>query len=293
MLFCVFVSLILILINNNLSLQIPQDIKFQANQIDIVRILGKIDMEVDQTSLEEAQNEFDKLDTLNDGKVFMQWNPLKKNNRATYIRIFEARIPGGTRCYLKEYLPIGLPFGKRELVCTRKLTAKWNYEILEENKKSNQENKDEINEPTSTTNYFIPSISTFPILLGSLRPDERIESSTFQTLWKEKFPRAIPPEAGNLWLVFQWDEFSFKSLRKYPSLPQIIEGLDYFRKDERDRKRWLFIRKIIRKCVLALDFIHKNEFCHNALSSESIWLSTSNQLQIGQLEVKITDLGID
>jgi len=29
---------------------------------------------------------------------------------------------------------------------------------------------------------------------------------------------------GSLWLVFKWDEFTFRSLKRYPPLPQIIEG---------------------------------------------------------------------
>ena len=31
---------------------------------------------------------------------------------------------------------------------------------------------------------------------------------------------------GSLWLVFRWDEFTFRSLKRYPPLPQIIEGSD-------------------------------------------------------------------
>lgn len=42
---------------------------------------------------------------------------------------------------------------------------------------------------------------------------------------------------------------------------------------------------------LCLDFIHRAGYCHNAVNSESIWISTTDQLQIKDLTVTITDLG--
>ena len=46
------------------------------------------------------------------------------------------------------------------------------------------------------------------------------------------------------------------------------------------------------KSLLALDYLHsRGGLCHNGLSSFCIWMSTTNQLEIAELEIKITDLG--
>jgi hypothetical protein len=77
----------------------------------------------------------------------------------------------------------------------------------------------------------------------------------------------------------------------FPSLPQVVEGLDYFRKDQRTLKRWRFIRRIMRSSLEMIDFFHRNGYAHNAVSSESMWMTTTNQQEIDQLKVIITDLG--
>ena len=45
------------------------------------------------------------------------------------------------------------------------------------------------------------------------------------------------------------------------------------------------------KCLLALDYLHSRGLCHNGLSSFCIWMSTTNQLELAEVEIKITDLG--
>lgn len=268
---------------------VPKDIPFQLHQLELVRILGKIDMSVDKETLDEANDEYRKYQKgVAEGNSasgpYIDWNPLNRSNRMTYVRIYEARLLGGTRCFLKEYLPIGLAFGKREIMTTRKLTTQYNkfVSVLREELDSKGKTEEDIEENT------YPS---FPVLLGTLRPDERIRSPEFIALWSQRFPRARPPEPDTLWLIFQWNDSTFKTLRKYPALPQIVEGFDYFLRKERDAKRWRFIRKIFRSSLEALNSIHTSGFCHNALSSESLWLSTTNQQEIDNLNVVITDLG--
>ena len=221
---------------------------------------------VDKQTLDEAKKDLEKTgysDRLDDF-----YNQGAALNRATSVRVFEARIPGGTKCFLKEYLPIGVSFGRRELGICRKLVVKWN-----------ELGKD------------IDEVPPFPLLLGSLRTDERIENSSFRENWSRRFPRTRPPDAGNIWLVFRWDETSFRSLKTFPPLPQIVEGFDYFRKDERLMKRWRFIRKIMRCGLESLDFLHRAGYCHNSISSDSIWMTTTNQQNIENLAVCFTDLG--
>jgi len=70
-----------------------------------------------------------------------------------------------------------------------------------------------------------------------------------------------------------------------------VEGTDYFRKDERDRKRWRFLRKTILRSLEALDFLHRSGFCHNAVNTDTLWMTTTNQAEIDSLRVLISDFG--
>ena len=47
----------------------------------------------------------------------------------------------------------------------------------------------------------------------------------------------------------------------------------------------------MKKVLEALEFFHRSGYSHNAISSESIWLTTNNQLEIETLEARIADLG--
>lgn len=250
---------------------LPRDISFDAGQVEIIRMIGKIDVQIDKQIIDDAKREIERTGG-NEKKIneFNQWtSAISNTGTATSVRVFEARIPGGTKCFLKEFLPIGLSFGRRELLTTRKLVARWN----------------ELN------NSIEDSIPPFPVLLGSLKTDERVEDPAFRNRWIMMFPKTKPPGAGNLWLIFKWDKSSFKSLKTFPPLPQVVEGLDYFRKEERLMKRWRFVRKILRSGLETVDFIHRSGYCHNAVSSESMWMSTTNQQSMDELGLSLTDLG--
>ena len=54
------------------------------------------------------------------------------------------------RCFLKEYLPIGLTFGKREYAVSRKLTTKWN-DIASKNKEQSRKSEAEPTKDKETT----------------------------------------------------------------------------------------------------------------------------------------------
>ena len=107
---------------------LPRDISFDAGQVEIIRMIGKIDVQIDRQIIEDAKRELERSGN-NEKKMneFNQWTgALSNTGTATSVRVFEARIPGGTKCFLKEFLPIGLSFGRRELLTTRKLVARWN-----------------------------------------------------------------------------------------------------------------------------------------------------------------------
>lgn len=161
---------------------IPKDISFEANQIEITKVLGKIEVLVDKSSLEEIHYELEKLGDETAKKAYLKWlqssySPERK--AVTSVRIFEARIPGGNRCYVKEYLPIGYLFGRRELAASRKLISRWN------------ELSDSTESSTSPINSPFPPV---PILLGSLRTDERISDPSFRRRWMKLFPKRLLQE---------------------------------------------------------------------------------------------------
>mmetsp|Transcript_3131 Transcript_3131/g.2780 ORF Transcript_3131/g.2780 Transcript_3131/m.2780 type:complete len:423 (-) Transcript_3131:93-1361(-) len=223
--------------------------------------------------------------------LFDSWNsPQYDSSRVTSVRVYEGRLitPNGRtssdkRCYLKEFLPIGLPFGKNELYIIRKLTNKWN------NIQMNQdEDSIKLKRRSSVYNDTTPP---FPRLIGSMYSDETIESMEFRQKWRRRFPGVKPPESDNLWLFFEWDEHTFRTMRSFAPLPQVIEGLDYFNKINRINKRWLFMKKVLRKCLESVDFLHTSGYCHNAISIQSLWMSTTIQQQINNIKIQITDLG--
>lgn len=286
---------------------IPRDRVLVAEDIEVLRVLGKIDLQADKSILEESRRELEKLNVDPDTLSAFPSKP----GRVTSVRVFEARLSDGTKCFFKEYLPVGLLFGRRELSTTRKLTKEWNEMIGRLRSRSDvMDNGDDIsmeksNDPDVDMDYDKeytedrPGFSSkswlkspFPTLLGTLKTDKTIEDEGFRIRWSKRFPYTKPPEAGNLWLLFRFDESSFKTLKNYPPLPQFVEGFDYFRKDQRVLKRWKFIRKIFKRSLESLAFLHSCGICHNAVSTESTWLTTTNQQEIEDLYVRMTDLGV-
>ena len=164
----------------SMGLSIPKDVKFQPSDVEILRYLGKIDMIVDKKMLDELKKDMDRRGGT-DNRAFMQWNPLSEVGRATSVRVFEAKISGGKKCFLKEYLPLGTVYGRRELALTRHLRASWN---------------DACTNPESDTVTPTSGVPPFPLLLGSLRTDERVEDPNFTARWKTSFPRVVPPSKG-------------------------------------------------------------------------------------------------
>jgi serine/threonine protein kinase len=245
--------------------QLPRDIPLDPGQIEILRYLGSIDTILDKTMLSDMNDSARKAVLKNFGG--------QDRGRVTTVRIFEARV-GVTRCFLKEYTPVGISYGKRERKVSRYLVKTWNSNLDEMVTKGDNP-------------YNFP----FPLMLGSLRTDERVEDPFFKKRWADRFGRVSSPDCGNIWLVFKWDEASFRAVSRFPPLPQVVQGMDYFSKEQRNAKRWQFIRKVMKSSLVCLDFFHKNGYCHGSLSSESIWLSTTNQLEMSSLYAKFTDLG--
>lgn len=264
---------------------------FAADDVQIRRMLGKIDV-------------------------------TQSNGKSASMRVFEAiHLPSGQRTFLKEYSRSAASLGKKELQVSRKSIDKFNErekKAVDLAQEEDRERKEQLALATDTeipeyvaeaieqtsreirtgTDEMVPGVKrtsstnlAVPLLLGMLRTDDRIEEQNFQREWRANFPGIASPEAGNIWLIFAWDEFAFRSLRSYPPLPQIVEGLDYFREDKRNEKRWKFVRKVMLRTLESIHALHGSGFCHNSLNSDSLWLSTTNQQEMDYLYVKITDLG--
>lgn len=277
---------------------IPRDTILNFSNIEIIRVLGKIDLEIISNIKNKGNNDkFDNSAFTNEIPGAENWDfnsprPIN-NDRETSIRLYEGLVTLNTddtqprskiKCFLKEILPYGSPFGTNELLVTKKLTSIWN--------KYQNDTIWETDGKKKKTAIYSNTNPPFPILIGSLKSDASIESVEFRRMWRSKFPRTVLPEVGNLWTVFKWEEAcSFNSMRRYPALPQVIEGLDYFNKGVRVTKRWKFVRKSLRHSLESIDFIHSNGYCHNAVNIQSMWMTTTNQLQYNNLSIQIADLG--
>lgn len=127
--------------------------------------------------------------------------------------------------------------------------------------------------------------------IGGLRPGEVVRTNEFQQYWRQTFRSLSYPAEDNLWLVYKWDEFTLRSLKNFPGIPQVVMGFDYFRPELRIQKRWKFIRKIMRGCLHVVDSFHRSGYSHGAINSASLWLNTYDQTECDKLAVRINDFG--
>lgn len=181
---------------------------------------------------------------------------------------------------------MGLPFGRREFTNMRKLTASWNKGMLLDDPVDSLAIADRRLLKMTQENIDPP----FPILLGYVRPNENVASQEYQKEWSRRFPRLLPPIPYTLWLVYLYDSATLKAFRTFPYVPQVVEGLDIFKPDQREDKRWRFVRRLLRCALGGVGFLHASGLCHNALSADTLWMSTMNQPEIDSLSVKVLDL---
>ena len=261
--------------------------EFEYGEIELIKFLGRINM---------VKHNIDKISDNNDDNV------------ATTIRLFEARVVShppkmgerGQRVYVKEYSANGVKYGNKERKAIIKILkherekkeekeAKqlMEVEIQSEEKEINNTNIKSSSSLSSSSlpfSYTIP-ISPVPQLLGILKVDNRVDDPQFQTQWFRKFPRLQVPQENFMVLVYNWDEATFRTLSRFPKLPQIIQGFEYFSDERRIKRRYNFIIKMIQKILLVISKIHNSGYCHGALTSESIWLTTSNQSTLTKLKL--------
>lgn len=296
---------------------LPKDVAIDLSNIQLTRLIGTLDMTVDQQVIEESRQDYQRTSPQS-MPVFddLLDQCRQQDNRANIIRTFEARLKSsGNRVFIKEFLPLGLSFGRRELATIRGLSVKWNdicgmrNLVLTSNANYSNNNLDPqfsqdeqevmMKQVNSWRLYRSPP---FPTLLGTVRLPVEVVSPEYKEGWKQNVLRMnfnptraklfAPPSPGSVWLIYSWDASSFQTLRRFPALPQVIEGLDYFNPTARNDKKWIFIRKIIAEALLAVDFLHRNGMVHNGINSNTMWLSTNTQQDYKKLTIFLSDLSL-
>lgn len=147
---------------------IPRDIDLNFETLDISRILGRIEMTVDPKSA--LNSKVSNANGYDDGSLLPNINEQQYDNgRITSVRIYDGFM-NEKRCFLKEFLPVGLSFGKNELSIMRKLTNKWN-KIQTDPEYSDLKRRSSV--------YNDPS-PPFPVLLGHVISDDSIQTLAFR-----------------------------------------------------------------------------------------------------------------
>jgi hypothetical protein len=182
------------------------------------------------------------------------------------VRLFDATLyRDGGRILLKQFLPMAVDIGERELAV---------YTHLYERDGDG-----------STKPAAMQQAAT---LLGHLRTDRSFESATFREEWSRALPSTPPPGAGELWLIFRWEGLS--TVAGFARAAQEKAWWDF------DGRLALAARKKFLKVVTArtlqvVNWLHTNGVVHRSLGSSSLILSTYDQTLPARLYIKAIDLG--
>lgn len=222
-------------------------------------------------------------------KTIVEWeyygkdvNPLAptrtEESGGEQVRLYYARCIArnpllyNARVLLKEFLPSGLEFSVNEAEA---------YKRLYESKGETNINPNEV--PVAT-------------LLGSFLADDSFNSLSFAANWAARFPRSPkPPTPGSPFLVFRWE-----GNQTAAQLPAALARGDspggrfldrFLWPKAAARKRWLFLRVLMKKSLLALYYLHSAGLVHRSIGCNSLLLNTLELRLVGDLEVKLCDFG--
>lgn len=260
-----------------------QIVRFQAADMEILRQVG----EMGYATITDW--EYYERDGLRRNPLDPE-QPLRTVDQAgPAVRLWEARVARGplrnARMLLKEYLPAAKEVAEQELRVYTDLVDTY------------------------------PSIEDFgdaPVatLRGWFKTSAEVESLRFRSDWQDRFPRAPLPRAGNIWLAFRWDQFKpmselAQNTRKektvwdkikmpkvwgvaLPGPPPLTigarEGTDMTQKSG-------YLKALIKECISSLVFLHERGVVHRSLGSPSVGLSSYQQTDAAQLQVKLRDFG--
>ena len=254
----------------------PNEKEYTAGQVKLIRVIGATELVLNKPMIASISAEIQASGDYLAQKAIQLW-------QKTYTtdgdfshpsgHIYEAKNIDGSRCFCKQFGPIGFMFGTREANVIRVLREKWQ-----------ERHRDQLRGGIESF--------PFPVLLGFLRTDKEITEPLFRKRWMKNFVEAAPPEEGELWLIFAWDKCSFRSLRAFAELPSPSGGFSSKSQQVLIEQKWRFLRRVMRLSLEAVGFIHDCGYAHCALSAEAIWLKTFDPADVRDLMVKINELGM-
>lgn len=91
--------------SNQISCKMLQNNKqFNPNEIEILRLIGKMDIRVDENTLNDARKEIERI---GDVKLMNNLESYVFNKtRVTSIRVYDAKLDNGKKCFLKEVINV-------------------------------------------------------------------------------------------------------------------------------------------------------------------------------------------
>ena len=254
----------------------PNEKEYTAGQVKLIRVIGATELVLNKPMVASIAAEIQASGDYLAQKAIQLW-------QKTYTaegdfshpsgHIYEAKNIDGSRCFCKQFGPIGFMFGTREANLIRILREKWQ-----------ERHRDQLRGGIESF--------PFPVLLGFLRTDKEITEPLFRKRWMKNFVEASPPEEGELWLIFAWDKCSFRSLRAFAELPAPSGSFSSKSQQVLTEQKWRFVRRAMRLSLEAVEFIHSCGYAHCALSAEAIWLKTFDPADYRDLMVKINELGM-
>jgi serine/threonine protein kinase len=242
----------------------PELIQFSgASEFEIRRYIGSLGF---KTVVDWDYIEFDP----------MQPKRTVDASRGPQVRLYDARCIGrspalyNTRVQLKEFLPDGQALAVAEAEAYQALYA----------------SKGESN--------IDPDVAPVATLLGSFLADEAFGQMEFAARWAQQFPRSPKaPQPGSPWLVFRYE--GNLTAAQFPGSPRndSAGGLFFDRLFPRGRIRRTedYLVQLLRKSLLALQYLHSAGIAHRSLSSHSLLVNTLEDRLGSSLQVKLRDLG--
>lgn len=236
-----------------------------SSDVKLVRYLGLSSFVVTSSTINEIRKEIEESGDKAAMGALKSWisnNP--EVGEVCAVRSFEAKVQGGSKCLIRMYTPAAFMMGLRASATCKELLSKWKQRFP----------------------GMEPSV---PVVLGAIRPDGTA-IKLLAPQWTKSFSGVPSPYDGELWVLYQWELSTFKSLRNFPDFPQQNKGFA-FGNDHTiyNRRRWRFVCRLITLSLNAVDFIHDSGFCHNALSLDAIWISTLSQTEENALHIKVSE----
>jgi serine/threonine protein kinase len=246
----------------------PQLIEFSgASEFEVSRFIGSLGF---RTIVDwEYDREYAAFDPLAPKRTV-------DSSGGAQVRLYDARcISRNPRLYnarvqLKEFLTGGMELGVNEAEAYQKLYDSKGGTPMD------------------------PNVVPVATLLGSFVADASFGSESFAESWARNFPRSPQaPRPGSPWLVFRYE--GNLTAARFPSSPRGDSPggrlVDRLFPQSAFRRRVAYLVQLMRKSLLALEYLHTAGLVHRSLSGHSLLVNTVEDRLASSLEVKIRDFG--